>query len=235
MLSIDLHIHTLRSNEAFSSLYEIAYEAQCRDMLMIGITDHGPGVPEGAVASYFRQGKRLPKEFLGVRLLFGAEMNIMNQEGRLDLPNDIIEVLDVPAAGLHRPAVNTVEANTRAMINAIKSGLVKIITHPCSSAAVVDIAKVTMEAIRHRVLLEINASHFRYPENLDDGYLERLKIMIHLCREFHHPLIVGSDAHFYLEVGDDSALHKFYQELGLQVDDVINNDLQGVQKFFGVK
>ncbi len=235
MLSIDLHIHTLRSNEAFSSLYEIAYEAQCRDMLMIGITDHGPGVPEGAVESYFRQGKRLPKEFLGVRLLFGAEMNIMNQEGELDLPGEIIGLLDVPTAGLHRPAVNTVEVNTRAMINAIKSGSVKIITHPCSSAAVVDIAKVTMEAIRHRVLLEINASHFRYPENLDGGYFERLKIMIHLCREFHHPLIVGSDAHFYLEVGDDSALQKYYQELGLQVDDVINNDLQGVQKFFGVE
>ncbi|MCD6151553.1 MAG: hypothetical protein J7J70_07880 [Deltaproteobacteria bacterium] len=121
------------------------------------------------------------------------------------------------------------------MINAIKSGLVKIITHPCSSAAVVDIAAVTMEAIRHRVLLEINASHFRYPENLDDGYLERLQIMIRLCREFRHPMIVGSDAHFYLEVGDDSALQKYYQELDLQVDDVINNDLQGVQQFFGIK
>jgi len=43
----------------------------------------GPGVPEGAVESYFRQGKRLPKELLGVRLLFGAEMNIMNEEGNL--------------------------------------------------------------------------------------------------------------------------------------------------------
>jgi len=235
MLSIDLHIHTLRSNEAFSSLYEIAYEAQRRDMLMIGITDHGPGVPEGAVESYFRQGKRLPKELLGVRLLFGAEMNIMNEEGELDLPSEVIGLLDVPAAGLHRPPINTMEANTRAMINAIKSGLVKIITHPCSSAAVVDIAAVTMEAIRHRVLLEINASHFRYPENLDDGYLERLQIMIRLCREFRHPMIVGSDAHFYLEVGDDSALQKYYQELDLQVDDVINNDLQGVQQFFGIK
>ena len=235
MLSIDLHIHTLRSNEAFSSLYEIAYEAQNRDMLMIGITDHGPGVPEGAVESYFRQGKRLPKELLGVRLLFGAEMNIMNEEGDLDLPDNVIAMLDVPAAGLHHPAVNTVAANTRAMVNTIKSGRVKIITHPCSSVAVVDIVAVTLEAIRHRVLLEINASHFRYPENLDDGYLKRLKIMVRLCREFQHPLIVGSDAHFYLEVGDDSALQKYYHELGLQVDDVINNDLLGVQKFFGVE
>jgi len=48
-------------------------------------------------------------------------------------------------------------------------------------------------------------------------------------------MIVGSDAHFYLEVGDDSALQKYYQELDLQVDDVINNDLQGVQQFFGIK
>jgi putative hydrolase len=235
MLSIDLHIHTLRSSEAFSSLYEIAYEAQNRDMLMIGITDHGPGVPEGAVESYFRQGKRLPDRLLGVRLLFGAEMNIMNEAGGLDLPDEVVDLLDLPTAGLHRPVVNTVEANTRAVINAIKSGRVKIITHPCSSAAVVDIGAVTLEAISSRVLLEVNASHFRYPEHLDAGYLERLKIMIRLCREFHHPLIVGSDAHFYLEVGDDRELQKYYRELGLRVDDVINNDLQKVQKFFGIE
>ena len=235
MLSIDLHIHTLRSNEAFSSLYEIVYEAQNRDMLMIGITDHGPGVPEGAVESYFRQGKRLPKDLLGVRLLFGAEMNIMNEEGALDLPDEIIDLLDVPAAGLHRPSVNTVEANTRAMINTIRSGRVKVITHPCSSAAVVDIGEVALEAIRHGVLLEINASHFRYPGYIDEEYMKRLKIMVRYCQEFHHPLIVGSDAHFYLEVGDDRELQRYYRELGLRVDDVINNDLQGVQKFFGVE
>jgi len=67
----------------------------------------GPGVLEGAVESYFRQGKRLPKELLGVRLLFGAEMNIMNEEGELDLSSEVIGLLDVPAAGLHRPPINT--------------------------------------------------------------------------------------------------------------------------------
>jgi len=61
----------------------------------------GPGVLEGAVESYFRQGKRLPKELLG------AEMNIMNEEGELDLSSEVIGLLDVPAAGLHRPPINT--------------------------------------------------------------------------------------------------------------------------------
>jgi len=234
MLSIDLHIHTVRSNEAFSTVYEIAYEAQQRGMLMIGITDHGPGVPEGAIPSYFRQGRRLPARLLGVRLLFGAEMNIVDEAGSLDLPDEIIDLLDLPTAGLHRPVGGTMAANTRAMIAAIESGRVKIITHPCSSVAVVDIGAVTMAAIRHRVLLEINASHFRYPGCLDAGYLERLQLMIRLCQEFRHPLIVGSDAHFYQEVGDDRELQKYYRQLGLRVDDVINNDLQGVQKFLGV-
>lgn len=235
MLSIDLHIHTLRSNEAFSTLYEIAYEAHCKDMLMIGITDHGPGVAEGAVESYFYQGKRLPKEMLGVRLLFGAELNIMDEQGILDLPAAIIDRLDIVAAGLHRPAHNTLAANTLAMVNAIKNGQVKVITHPCASAAVVDIETVAYEAIRHKVLLEINASHFRYPELMDDGYFQRLQTMIKICQDHYHPMIIGSDAHFYSEVGDDAALLKHFRELGINGDYIINNDLQGVKEFFGVE
>ena len=44
-LIADLHMHTLMSGHAFGTIREMAFEAAAKNLQLIGITEHGPGVP----------------------------------------------------------------------------------------------------------------------------------------------------------------------------------------------
>ena len=44
-LIADLHMHSLLSGHAFGTIRELAFEAAQRNMKLIGVTDHGPGIP----------------------------------------------------------------------------------------------------------------------------------------------------------------------------------------------
>jgi len=101
MLKIDLHIHTVHSGHAYGSIYEIMEEAARKKMDMIAITDHGPNLTGSAPASHFCMGSRAPKEYKGVKLLWGCEVNIINEKGDIDLTENTIKILDVILAQIH--------------------------------------------------------------------------------------------------------------------------------------
>ena len=64
-------------------------------------------------------------------MLYGAEVNILDQEGKLDLDDEILESLDYVIASMHRPIFKsgTADENTRAYIKAMENPNVNIIGH----------------------------------------------------------------------------------------------------------
>ena len=64
-------------------------------------------------------------------MLYGAEANIINRKGNLDLNDDILKGLDYVIASMHYPTIKpgTVEENTEAYINAMKNPYVTVIGH----------------------------------------------------------------------------------------------------------
>ena len=50
----DLHMHTLMSGHAFGTIREMAAEAAAKKLQLIGITEHGPGVPGTCDPIYYR-------------------------------------------------------------------------------------------------------------------------------------------------------------------------------------
>lgn len=234
MLKADLHIHTLKSADGFNTIYEIAKEAKRRKMEIIGITDHGPSAHDYSHKSYFLQYRRVPDELEGVKILFGAELNILSEEGDLDLPETAIQGLKIVSASLHKTNGMNIKDNTKAMLNAMKNKYLKVITHPGDQKFPVDIEKIAYEAIKRNILLEINASHFRYPHKMDEGYMTRIKKMIEICQENNHKMIIGSDAHILNEIGDDSALRESQKKLGFNDKYIINNSIQEVKEFFNI-
>lgn len=235
MLKVDLHIHTIRSREAFNTLYEIASEAKRKKMKMIGITDHGPALKGGTNKGYFMQHRRFPEKINDVRTLFGAELNILNDSGELDLPDDITKNLTVVTVGFHKIETMDTKDNTKSIINAMKNKYLKVLTHPYQKKIVIDIERVTYEAIKRNILPELNASYFTFPHKLDEGSIERMKKMIEICQENNHKMIIGSDAHILTEVGNDVALRKFQKKLGFKDKYIINNDIKEVNEFFNIK
>ena len=113
---LDVHTHTIASGHAFSSLQEMVHAAADKGLKILGITEHAPGIPGTCAPIYFRNLHVVPRHMYGVELLLGAELNILDYEGHIDLEEFYWKMLDIRIAGIHSLCYQngTVEQNTAA-------------------------------------------------------------------------------------------------------------------------
>lgn len=237
-LTIDLHIHTILSGDSHSTLSEYIERAKKLKMKVIGISDHGPGINHVVSHNHFRSLRRIPSNIDGVRVLKGIEANIIDTKGNIDLNDDILKTLDYTLASIHTGTPykdKGVEINTLAYINAIKSGKVKIISHPFQTEVETNIEPIAIAACENNVLLEVDLFYLK-PFILNEKTKAKLKKMIEIVKKYKKKVIVNSDSHNIWELGDDSILtDKLKKEIGLTDDIIINNYPKELEKFLGVK
>lgn len=199
---LDVHTHTLASGHAYGTLTEMAQAAAQRGLKVLGITEHGPAIPGSCDPIYFCNLRVVPRVVNGVRLLLGAEINIMDYQGTLDLEQWIIDRLDLRIAGIHAPyyTLGTQAENTAAVLGAIQNPSVDMISHPDDGRCPLDYPAVVEAAIAHRTLLEINNNAMRMPSRLNVA--ENILTILALCKEKGHPVILSSDAHYMTDVGN---------------------------------
>lgn len=192
----DLHVHTRRS-DGNNTLEELATAARKRGYEYIAITDHtkGLGVARGLneekILDEIREIKEMNRQMRGFRLLTGAEVDIRS-DYTLDLPDDLLERLDVVVASVHSGFKQSREQLTKRLVSAIKNPHVTVIAHPTGrllgerDAYEVDMERVFSAAKEYGKALEINA----YPLRLDinDAYARRAK-------ELGIPIIINTDTH----------------------------------------
>ncbi len=227
MLKIDLHIHTIASGHAYNTILEYINRAQELKMKIIGFSEHGPAVPGSINEVYFKCLDRLPRYVDGVMILRGAEANILDRKGTLDISDKTIKnKLDYVIAQFHK---NTgwedagIEVNTATLIKTIKSGKINIISHPYRHDKFpLNVKKISEEATKNNVLLEINF-HYILDNKIKDTIISDLKIMVETVKKYKKKILLGSDAHNIWELGDDSALKKIKKEIGLTDNLIINN------------
>ncbi len=88
----DIHTHSIASGHGTcATMTDMAKAANAAGLKMLGISDHGPKTLGGGRISYFRSLAFAQPKRLGVRMLYGAEVNILDQEGKLDLDDEILE------------------------------------------------------------------------------------------------------------------------------------------------
>lgn len=103
----DIHTHSIASGHGTcATMTDMAKAANAAGLKMLGISDHGPKTLGGGRISYFRSLAFAQPKRLGVRMLYGAEVNILDQEGKLDLDDEILESLDYVIASMHRPILS---------------------------------------------------------------------------------------------------------------------------------
>lgn len=100
-IELDVHTHTLASGHAFSTLQEMVQAAAEKGLKLLGITEHSPGIPGTCDSIYFRNLHVVPRRMYGVDLLLGAEINILNTQGDLDMEEWMMKYLDLKIAGIH--------------------------------------------------------------------------------------------------------------------------------------
>lgn len=200
-IELDVHTHTIVSGHAFSTLQEMVQAASEKGLKLLGITEHAPGIPGSCSPIYFRNLYVVPRRMYGVDLLLGAEINILDCEGNIDMDEFYLNLLDLRIAGIHSLcyAGGTPEENTHGMVQAIANPYIHIISHPGDGTAKLNFEPIVLAAKEHHTLLEINNSSLRPCRKKMDARDNNLEIL-RLCKRYEVPVILGSDAHISFDI-----------------------------------
>ncbi|MEG0371424.1 MAG: phosphatase [Clostridium sp.] len=220
---LDLHVHTVSSGHAYSTIKENIEAAAEKGIKILGISDHAPTMPGGPHLFHFYNLRVLKENINGVRILKGIEANIIDYNGNMDVPTDILEQLDYVIASFHTPCLEpgSIDENTNSIIKAMENPFVKIIGHPDDSRIPVDYVKLVQEASKTGTLLEINNSSLR-SNGYREGAEQNVKTILRLCKENNVMIVLGSDAHIYYEIGDFTNCLKIIREIDFPENLILN-------------
>jgi len=224
---LDVHTHTVSSGHyTHDTITDMARYAAQSGIKLLGISEHGPAIPHSCTLSYFRSQSLAPSRRMGIHVLYGAEANITDLSGSLDLPREIMEKLDYCMAGMHLPCLSpgTVQENTEAYIHAIENPYIRIIAHPDDTKYPVNYHRLMEAAMDCRVLLEINNSSLApdsYRGNSSQTK-ENDRAILELCRKYHYPILLSSDSHGRAHIVDFTHALALIQEINFPKELIIN-------------
>jgi putative hydrolase len=231
-LIADLHVHTISSGHAYSTLEEYVRQAKKIGLEAIAITDHGPAMPGGPHYYHFSNMRMIPREIDGIKILRGIEANIINDEGEIDLTEQEIKwgELDIVMAAMH-PRVGYddqgEEKNTEVIIKAMRNPYVNVIAHPGNPKYPVKVKETVAVAKENGVLIEVNnSSGYSRP-----GSYQKCVEFARETKRVGWKILIGTDSHIsgMLGIFDDAL--KLIAEAGLTEDDVVNTSWEKIEKY----
>ena len=192
----DVHSHTTWS-DGRASMLEMAEGARALGYEYLGITDHSPritvvhGLNAERLLAQSREMADVQKQVDGVTLLQGIEVDIL-EDGALDLPDAVLEILDVVIASPHVKLRQEPAAMTERMMRAVTNPHVDVIGHPTGrrpgsrEGATYDFESVFKEAAKRGVAVEIDC---------DPARMDLSPEMARTARDLGCDFVVSSDAH----------------------------------------
>ena len=235
---LDTHTHSLFCGHAYSTVTENARQAAAIGLSLIALTEHAPAAMPYACGDSFYdcQPYLLPRQLEGIEVLTGVELNILDQHGTVDLPQGMIERLEVVIASLHGNcfAPGSARENTRALIAAMENPAIKIIGHPCDPRYPLELDELVAAAVRTGTYLEVNNASLVPGGGRDGGEAELLR-MIRLCKAAGHPVTLGSDAHFHTAVGNFSYAEALLQQADMPDELILNTSAERFKKAMHIK
>lgn len=217
---IDTHTHTIASGHAYNTILEMAKAASDKGIKILGITDHSKAMPDACGDFYFMNLKAMDREAYGVELLLGVELNIIDFNGKVDLPSRYIKEMDIVIASLHTPCIQpgTLEENTNAIIKCCENPLIHIIGHPDDGSYELDMERIVKSAKETGTILELNNNSIVFRKNAR----ENDKKMLVLCKQENVPIVIGSDAHAIGKVGENANAMELIHEVDFPKELILN-------------
>lgn len=254
-IKTDLHTHTIYSRHAYSTIEENARAAAQQGIELLGTTDHFssmlyPDYMERKHYQYFFNMGCWPKEWYGVRLLHGCEVDIVDLEGNLfghdisasdgivdediseadSLYGQVTRRLDYCIASVH--AKEFAEGASRSRITdmyikALSNRKVLILGHIGRSGLDFDVDSVITAARDRHKLIEINEHSFGYEASIDN----RCRQILMRCRELNVPVCISTDAHISYDVGRFDNCKELLQSVDFPIELVANRDIQSFMSY----
>ncbi|MFZ5827577.1 MAG: PHP domain-containing protein [Bacillota bacterium] len=249
----DLHTHTRYSHGKGSVVDNVA-TALARGLQTIAITDHGPRIAPWAAtslkefANLRREVSEVDRRAMGIRVLAGAECNIISAKGDLDLPEDVRSQLDIVLAGLH-PGVLPASGrdwllltgnnwaakfsaklrrkarviNTEAVVSAVYNNEIDVITHPGYHLDI-DTNELARACAQRETAMEINARHG-----------EMTVAYVRAAARQGARFVINSDAHRPADVGGFARGIAVAMAAGLEPEQVLNSDQERLLEWLEFK
>jgi putative hydrolase len=220
VLNIDLHVHTSDSLCGLHSLLEVLEMVRERGLKAVAITDHGSALG-GIVRNPFFFASRTPDTYKGLRLLKGMEANLLETNGKTDIPLRLLSHLDVLLMGLHAPfSGKGIADNTRAFLALLEEGPpIDIITHPDICFYPLELEEIVPVAAQRGVALELNNTNLVVGKTV----LEQTRKMLELGRRHDALFALNSDGHTWHEIGHDEAVRRLLEEWEVPPLHIIND------------
>lgn len=179
----DLHAHT-KATDGHNSLIEMAETAQKLGYEYLAITEHSRrltvahGLDPTRLLRQCDEIDALNEGLSGITLLKGIEVDIL-EDGRLDLPDDVLARLDLVVGAVHSKFDLPRAKQTDRILRAMARPHFTLLAHPTGrlleqrEAYDVDMPRIIREAFQRGCFLELNA----HPERLDliDTYCRMAK------------------------------------------------------------
>lgn len=226
-VKIDSHMHTIVSGHAYNTINEMIDFANKKGMEVICITEHAPAMPGSAHDFYFSNMHILKNKPTPIPVLFGAEANILNSEGYIDLDEFELKQQDIVIASLHNPCFNphiekTIENCTEAYLAVMNNPYVTIIGHPDDSLFPINYDKFVRKAVETHTIIELNNSS-NNPNGFRKGAKERDIEYLNLCKKYGAYISLGSDAHSDHEIGNFDFIMPILKEVNFPEKLIINS------------
>lgn len=227
----DIHTHSIASQHAYSTIDENTKAAKQKGLKLIATTDHAPGMKNTTPRAFFTNYHVLPNFLHDVELLLGAELNIMDYNGNIDLQEEILKKLDITIASLHPPCISfgTIKENTRACIKAMENPYVDILGHPGDPRYPIDIKEIVQTAKQTHCLLEINNASL-IPNGFRKGSDIAIEQILNYAMKLDVPVVLGSDAHFYTQIGDFTYCESLLKKVNFPDELVVNTSVEKLKK-----
>ncbi|HEV2036713.1 MAG TPA: PHP domain-containing protein [Candidatus Dormibacteraeota bacterium] len=219
----DIHSHTNWS-DGKATMLDMARGAEALGYRYLAVTDHSPrikvvnGLNAERLLAQSHELAEVQKQFADLTLLQGIEVDIL-EDGALDLPDAVLELLDVVVASPHVKLRQEPAAMTERMLRAVSHPNVDIVGHPTGrrpgsrEGATYDFEAVFKEAARHGVALEIDC---------DPARMDLSPEMARLAFECGCTFSLDADAHVPAELAYVHMAAWMARRAGIPQDRILN-------------
>ena len=219
-LIADLHTHTLFSSHAFNTVTEMINQAQKIGLRAIAITDHGPLMPDSGHEWHFMNKGQVPKKLDDLIIMYGAEVDVVNIDGDLDIGDYYLKNLDWVVASIHKEIIPKLsfEDATTLWLNIAENPYVDMIGHCEQVQHFFDYEKVIPVFAKNNKVVELNVNS----EVCRPAGQQNMVEIAKLCKKYGCKVAVNSDAHSIYKIGTTGTVLKMLESIDFPQELVIN-------------
>ena len=235
---VDLHIHSVASIHAFSSTTENIEYGYNAGLKVMGVSEHQPDtIGVGAHMYTIQNFRKVPKQYKGMRILKGLELNIL-EDGSFYEEGFSIDKLDYAIASIHHyiyPLDASEEMNTNNYLKAIAHPKVKILGHIDDIHFKCDYERIIKACVENGVMIEANNNSFAPGSPRPSGNRDYFKKILECCKKYRCPVIMDSDAHICYDVSNIQYCYEVLKEVDFPEELIVNFNLDLLKKYINIE